>query len=94
MTLGSSAHEREPLVRTTSAPADFDTHQQVQMLWNLLDRSYVGVFWKDLEGRFLGGNAWFAELFGVDSIDELLGKTDYDFFDKKTAEAYLSLIHI
>lgn len=90
MALSDKAQQKDPLLRSTSAPADFDTYQQVQMLWNLLDRSYVGVFWKDLEGRFMGGNDWFVELFGVDSVDDLIGKTDYDFFDKETAEAYRS----
>jgi len=37
------------------------------------------IFWKDLEGRFLGGNQNFLRDLGVSTLDQLIGKTDHDF---------------
>ncbi|MBC7541420.1 MAG: response regulator, partial [Candidatus Sericytochromatia bacterium] len=36
------------------------------------------IFWKDRQGRFLGGNANFLRDLGIQSPAEFIGKTDYD----------------
>lgn len=36
------------------------------------------LYWKDLEGRYLGANDFFLQVTGLKSLDELLGKTDRD----------------
>ena len=37
------------------------------------------IFWKDLDGAYLGGNAVFARFAGADSAADLIGKHDEDF---------------
>jgi PAS domain S-box-containing protein len=46
------------------------------------------VFWKDRESRFLGCNQAFAEMAGVASPRELLGKTAYDLSSRQFADLY------
>ncbi|MGJ8640198.1 MAG: ATP-binding protein [Opitutaceae bacterium] len=59
-----------------------------QMLQHILETIPTRVFWKDLEGRFLGANKLVAQDLGLTHIDEILGKTDYDFGTKETADQY------
>lgn len=47
------------------------------------------VFWKDLQGRYLGCNIGFAHGAGLGSPDEIIGKTDFDLpWPEKDAKAY------
>ena len=45
---------------------------------NILQLIPVGVFWKDKERRFLGANQMFLDYYGLQSVQEILGKTDED----------------
>ncbi len=47
----------------------------------------LNVFRKDLEGRFTFGNRLFCETLGR-PMEEIIGKTDFDFFPKELAEKY------
>lgn len=47
------------------------------------------VFWKDINGRYLGCNAAFAKATGLDSPEDIIGKTDFDLpWPHEEAEAY------
>ncbi|TXT57278.1 MAG: putative Histidine kinase [Promethearchaeota archaeon] len=47
------------------------------------------IFWKDINGKFLGCNDNFAEAAGFDSPSEIVGKTDFDLAWKKSeAESF------
>jgi PAS domain S-box-containing protein len=46
------------------------------------------VFWKDRQSRFLGCNKIFAQTAGVNSPEELLGKTDFDLHWQEQAPAF------
>ncbi len=48
------------------------------LLQGLLQQSATGLFWKDLDGVYLGCNAIFAAMANVDTISHIIGKTDYD----------------
>lgn len=49
------------------------------MLWDtLLDLVPAGVFWKDVNRRFLGVNKNFLDFYSFDSVNDVLGKTDED----------------
>ena len=53
--------------------------ETLRFLWDsLLWNSSVKFFWKDSERRFLGASQAFLDYFGMDSLDEILGKTDED----------------
>ncbi len=45
------------------------------------------VFYKDLDGVHLGGNAAYADYLGI-PLDEIPGKTDYDLHTKEEADMY------
>lgn len=48
-------------------------------LWDsYLDIAQVGIFWKDAQRRFLGANRFFLDYYGMDSVDQIVGKTDED----------------
>ena len=43
---------------------------------------------KDREGRFIAANPATARMMGAKSVEELIGKTDFDFYDHETAGAF------
>ena len=45
-------------------------------------------FSKDVEGRFSGINHALLNALGIRTPDEIIGRTDFDFFDRDLAEAY------
>ena len=49
----------------------------------------VYFFMKDRDGRFIGGNELQLEKLGLNSVDELIGKTDYDFFPSYMIAHYI-----
>jgi len=62
-----------------------DDHFQLKALVNLLpDTLYI----KDRESRFIFVNQQLAETMGQRSPEKLIGKTDFDFFDRVYAEEF------
>lgn len=55
-------------------------------LRTILDNSQDTIYFKDLESRFILNNQKHLEQFGVKSQDDLIGKSDFDFFSKEFAE--------
>jgi diguanylate cyclase (GGDEF)-like protein/PAS domain S-box-containing protein len=47
------------------------------------------IYFKDLESRFIYGSRSFAELFGLEDLADIYGKTDHDFFSQEHASAAL-----
>lgn len=45
---------------------------------NILALIPIGVFWKDKDRRFLGANPMFLEYYGLNSLNDIIGKTDED----------------
>ncbi|TIS22226.1 MAG: PAS domain-containing protein, partial [Mesorhizobium sp.] len=43
---------------------------------------------KDAEGRFIAANPATAELVRAASVEDLIGKTDFDFYPKDVAERF------
>ncbi|MGA3182024.1 MAG: PAS domain S-box protein [Verrucomicrobiota bacterium] len=56
------------------------------LLGSLLDNSPDHIYFKDLQSRFIKTSQKHAEQFGFKHADEVLGKTDFDFFDRTHAE--------
>ncbi len=55
----------------------------------LLNTIPQAVFWKDLQGRYIGCNSAFARAAGLASPDDIAGKTDFDLpWPREEAEAY------
>jgi len=54
----------------------------------LIDNIPDFVYVKDLESRFLVANAHLARIVGAGTPEELLGKTDFDFFPRELANGF------
>ncbi|PHS53857.1 MAG: hypothetical protein COB01_03825 [Lutibacter sp.] len=57
-----------------------------QLLRNVLDNIPIKVYWKNKDSVYLGCNAAFSNTFGFNSESEVIGKTDFDFSERKEAE--------
>lgn len=57
------------------------------LLENLLESLPEMVFFKDLHGNYLGCNLAFSKYVGI-PVNEIIGKNDYDLFDKEIAELF------
>ena len=69
------------LVSTGIGGAETDEKPDIndKDLWrSAIDSFDVGIFWKDMNRRFLGVNKVFLDYYGFESVNELLGKTDED----------------
>ena len=59
------------------------------MLAHILNSVPQGIFWKDLEGVYMGCNKNFSIAAGIDSEDNIIGRTDFDLpWPKNEAEDY------
>ncbi|MCR5416113.1 MAG: EAL domain-containing protein [Pseudobutyrivibrio sp.] len=47
-------------------------------LGEIIDSLPFGIFWKDINRRFIGANKMFLDYYGFESVDEILGKNDED----------------
>jgi len=91
---------RDYAAQTRQALAERETSQQALkrreqelthanlMLQNVLYTIPVRVFWKDLNGRYLGCNALFARDAGYERPEQIVGKNDYDLAWCDQAEIY------
>ena len=59
-----------------------------QILRTVLDNIPINVFWKDTESNFLGVNAISLKEMSLESESDIIGKSDFDFFDRNDAEKY------
>jgi PAS domain S-box-containing protein len=67
--------------------AEQDLRDSEALYHSLVEGLPMNVFRKDLKGRFTFGNQRFCESLGL-SLRQLIGKTDFDFFDRGLAEKF------
>ena len=72
---------------TERKKAEAEQQQQAGLIISLLDSIPDIIFYKDVNGVYLGCNPPFAEFVGK-SRGEIVGKTDYDLFDKEIADFF------
>ncbi|WP_072681770.1 PAS domain-containing sensor histidine kinase [Arcobacter sp. LA11] len=48
------------------------------LLKNIIDTVPVSIFWKNIDGEYMGLNKTFLQECKLDSVDDILGKTDFD----------------
>jgi PAS domain S-box-containing protein len=60
---------------------------QLSLFNALLDSIPDAIFFKDTKGVYLGCNPAFAKML-EHTKDEIIGKTDYDYFDKEIADSF------
>lgn len=63
-----------------------DKQQQQIYLNHLMEHLPDRIYFKDLKSRFLMGNHAFIDYFGVNENDDVVGKTDFDFFPEVFAK--------
>lgn len=63
---------------TERKQAEIALQNNQRMLRSILDTVPQSVFWKDINSVYLGCNQIFAHAVGLNSPDEINGKTDYD----------------
>ena len=59
-----------------------------QILRNVLDNIPINVFWKDTDSNFLGCNELSLTEMALEHESEVIGKSDFDFYDKNDAAKY------
>lgn len=69
------AHQKAVLDR---AHLDSELHASQQLLQLVMDTLPEAIFWKDCNSVYLGCNRNFATDAGIDTPDQIVGKTDYD----------------
>lgn len=63
---------------------------QYNLLNNIVDTVPVRIFWKNLNSAYMGGNKLLLEDAQVDSIDDIIGKNDYEMpWGKNEARLYI-----
>ncbi|KAB0666017.1 PAS domain S-box protein [Oryzomonas japonica] len=70
---------------TTRKRIETALKQSREMLQSIIDNVPALVYMKDLAGRLITCNSYFAELLGI-SRDDLIGKTGHDLFPRDLAE--------
>ncbi len=65
-----------------------ETQQSQQLLHSLIDNLPDYVYLKDPQGQFLLANTALARLMGRQSPEELVGKSDFDFYPPELAAQY------
>ncbi|XWN37018.1 MAG: PAS domain-containing protein [Balneola sp.] len=70
-----------------SSPDDLtlSLNEEALFFTRLMDNIRESVYFKDLESRFIRINKACAEKFGLEDPSEIVGKTDFDFFDDEHA---------
>jgi len=63
-------------------------YQEEKQLRTLIDNMPDRIHIKDRQSRFIVGNMHVANIMGVNSSDELIGKTDFDFYPKDLAQEF------
>lgn len=75
---------------TKRKEAEVSLQESRQMLRLIMDTIPARVFWKDLDSKYLGCNQSFAKDAGMCSVDEVIGKNDFDMGWSEQAEMYRS----
>lgn len=60
-------------------------NEEALFFTRLMDNIRESVYFKDLQSRFIKANKACAKKFGLEDPSEIIGKSDFDFFDKEHA---------
>lgn len=77
--------------QTEKVVAQRRTNEVQEFMATLINGVPVRLLWKDHNLRFLGANEAFLRDFGMNSQEELIGKTDYDLVDLHQADEIRSI---
>ncbi|MBS0359660.1 MAG: PAS domain-containing sensor histidine kinase [Proteobacteria bacterium] len=60
--------------------------KEINFLKKIINVLPGNIYWKDCDGRFLGCNENMAKIIGLNGIQNVIGKTDFDLFSKDIAD--------
>ena len=63
--------------------------ESTRMLNTVINSITQRIFWKDTKSVYMGCNLNFALDHGLNSVNDIIGKTDYDFHWKEFAESFI-----
>ena len=66
------------------------SEERADLMQLVLDSIPARVFWKDVNGNYLGANNLFASDCGKEHSDDLIGYNDYEFFPNEEALNYVT----
>ncbi len=78
----------EPSVRKSSHPYHGNSEYDSTLLNHLMENIPDAIYFKDLESRFIAVSKALVQKHGLQSADEILGKTDFDFFSPESAKKF------
>jgi len=67
--------------------AERELEEERYRLHQLIESIPVNVYYKDKNSKFVLSNSSTAQKMGLESVEELIGKSDHDFFDASHADA-------
>lgn len=76
------------LRKRLSAPHLRETLKEKELFEQLLNNLPDRIYFKDRESRFIIANKYVSAIMGASSPEELIGKTDFDYYDRETAQPY------
>ena len=76
--------QQQEEIRVQSERAEEERKQLLTLINSMPDRIYI----KDRKSRFIIGNIHVANIMGANSPDELIGKTDFEFYNEDIASDY------
>ncbi len=65
-----------------------ETFKEKELFEQLLDIIPDRIYFKDRESRFIIANKYVSEIMGAKKPSDLIGKTDFDFYDSEIAQPY------
>jgi len=65
-----------------------DSNKMLEMVLNNIPQH---IFWKDINSVFLGCNRNFSNSVGLESPDDIVGKTDFDISDYEMAKRFIEM---
>ncbi|MCP4691059.1 MAG: PAS domain-containing protein, partial [Desulfobacterales bacterium] len=76
---------------TVRKQAEIALAEERNLLRTLIDNIPAFIYVKDAEGRFMIANKSVTRVMGARRPDDLLGKTDYDFYPREQADKFLEV---
>ena len=58
----------------------------------IIEHTVGNLYWKDLNGNYLGCNKGYADMLGLENPDDIIGKNDKYFFLSNLGEENLNII--
>lgn len=71
---------------TDQKKAQSDLLKEQILVRNIMDNVPDQIYFKDLQSRFIRTNRVVSQRFGFNNNEEIIGKTDFDFFSKEHAQ--------